>query len=252
MDKRILLVEDDELVRSMYRDVLEVHGFHAYEARHGADALRRLAALKSEHDRLPVDLVVTDISMPEMDGVELAEALGREYPGIGILAITAVGDKETVIRLMRAGVCDYLDKPVGMGDFIAKIEDLLREDGQGGAVGELRRLHRELDALVQDELHHQRDSMLEWIRGGINHRFNQPLSVLGANVALQEKLLNQIDLDPVLDEMGRASLADMREALRCLSHLLRMLASLREMETASYVGDAKILDLERSAGSADG
>ena len=81
-------MEDEAAVRSSARRLLERQGYHVLEARHGADALRIV-----EESGRPIDLVVTDLVMPEMGGKELAERLRAHRPGLKVLFMSGYTEK---------------------------------------------------------------------------------------------------------------------------------------------------------------
>jgi diguanylate cyclase (GGDEF)-like protein len=105
MPGRILVVDDERLFREMFRETLEARGYDVRVCGSGPEALASLAA-----DR--ADLLLTDVRMPGMDGIELvAEALRRD-PGMEAVAVTAADDLSTAVRAMQAGCADFLVKPV--------------------------------------------------------------------------------------------------------------------------------------------
>ncbi len=106
MEKRILVVDDDRLIREMTRDALALENFRVATATSGATALQRL-----EEDG-PFDIVITDLSMREMDGLELLERVKREYPRTDVIVLTAYASLESALEAMRLGAADYLRKPV--------------------------------------------------------------------------------------------------------------------------------------------
>ncbi len=100
---RILVVDDDQLIRSLARDALEGEGFCVSESADGADALEVF-------DRERPDLVVLDLVMPERDGFEVCREL-RSRPGsdsIPILIVSASLDDESIDRAYQAGASDFL------------------------------------------------------------------------------------------------------------------------------------------------
>jgi two-component system cell cycle sensor histidine kinase/response regulator CckA len=104
----VLLAEDDEPLRRALARALRLEGFTVVEAENGAVAFRMLQALCGS-----VDLVLTDLTMPVMDGIELAKALRTAYPGIPILFMS--GDLPRAsegIHLLEVGACLLL-KPFG-------------------------------------------------------------------------------------------------------------------------------------------
>ncbi|HXZ86183.1 MAG TPA: diguanylate cyclase [Myxococcota bacterium] len=106
MDKRVLVVDDDRLIREMTRDALVQEGFRVATAASGREALSRLG------DEGPFDLVITDLSMREMDGMELLERVKRASPRTEVIVLTGYASLESALQAMRAGAADYLRKPV--------------------------------------------------------------------------------------------------------------------------------------------
>ncbi len=106
MSRRVLVVDDDQLIREMTRDALALEGFRVHLARSGAEALDWLG----RHG--PVELLLTDLSMREMDGFELMERVKREWPSTEVVVLTGYASLESALQAMRMGAVDYLRKPV--------------------------------------------------------------------------------------------------------------------------------------------
>lgn len=100
----ILIVEDDGELREALVTTLEVARYRVEEAATGEQALDKLAGM-------PADLVVSDVQMPGMDGLELLAEVQRRHPGVPALLITAYGRIEQAVSAMQAGAVDYLAKP---------------------------------------------------------------------------------------------------------------------------------------------
>jgi two-component system cell cycle sensor histidine kinase/response regulator CckA len=115
----ILLVEDEESVRAFANKALERQGYTVLEARHGRDALARLA----EHSG-PVHLVITDLMMPEMSGSELARQLSGERPGVPVLFMSRYSDSEIAQRGLPANSA-YLQKPFTSDVLARKVREVL-------------------------------------------------------------------------------------------------------------------------------
>src|SRR5262245_3421850 len=98
---RILVVEDDDCLRRVTQAQLEKCG---YETAVSADVPEALAVL----EKLPVDLVLTDLNLPGMSGLELLKKVRVEYPEISVVIITAYGTIETAVAAMKAGAYDYI------------------------------------------------------------------------------------------------------------------------------------------------
>jgi two-component system cell cycle sensor histidine kinase/response regulator CckA len=115
----ILLVEDEESVRVFANKALEKQGYSVLEARHGRDALIRLA----EHEG-PIDLVITDIVMPEMGGNELARQLATERPGLPVLFMSGYTDGEIAERGLGPDGA-FLQKPFTSDVLARKVREVL-------------------------------------------------------------------------------------------------------------------------------
>ena len=103
-DMRILIVDDEETVRNVLSQVLEADGFEVKEAASGEEALE---FLKKE----PFSLVITDIAMPRMTGIELLEKIKQLYPATEVIIISSHASLDTAITAIRHGAYDYLFKP---------------------------------------------------------------------------------------------------------------------------------------------
>ena len=125
--RSILLVDDDQALRGMLRRQLERAGFDVVEARDGARALERL------HSR-EIDLVVTDLSMPNVDGHELMGRLQDTGCEVPVMVITGQGEMEDAIKALRAGAVDFLCKPFAPADFFGAIQNLFAGRRRGSGV----------------------------------------------------------------------------------------------------------------------
>lgn len=106
MGKRVLVVDDDRLIREMVRDSLAEEGFRVVVAASGSEALDRL------RDDGPFAVMITDLSMREMDGLELMEIAKRDHPKTDIIVLTGYASLESALQAMRLGAADYLRKPI--------------------------------------------------------------------------------------------------------------------------------------------
>lgn len=103
--RRILVVDDDESLRRVTQVQLQQSSYDVTTASGGNEALALL-------ERFPADLVITDLKMPGMSGLDLLKRIRSEYPEIVILMVTAFGTIENAVEAMRAGAYDYITKPV--------------------------------------------------------------------------------------------------------------------------------------------
>jgi CheY-like chemotaxis protein len=116
----VLLVEDEESVRSLARRILERQGYTVLEARHGQEALRAAA----EHAGT-IDLAMTDVVMPEMSGSELAHRLEAMRPGVRVLYMSGYTDDEIIRRGVLGPGMAFLEKPFTANSLAKKVREVL-------------------------------------------------------------------------------------------------------------------------------
>jgi len=145
---RVLIVEDDDDVRLMVRAAIERAGMEAVEARDGREGLRRF------YETEP-GVVVLDIRMPELDGWQVLERI-RELSDIPILVLSANDGELDKVRGLREGADDYLTKPFGRQELIARIEALLRRVASDG-----RPIEVLADGLLEIDLPQRRVTILD-------------------------------------------------------------------------------------------
>jgi CheY-like chemotaxis protein len=116
----VLLVEDEPSVRAVAREALETHGYRVIEAQHGAEAL----AVACAHPGA-LELLITDMVMPQMGGRELAERLRRLRPGIRVLFMSGYTDDVIVRRGISEATSAFVQKPFAMSAFTRKVRETL-------------------------------------------------------------------------------------------------------------------------------
>src|SRR5215472_3146125 len=122
---RVLVVDDEAGLRKVVRDALEREGHEVETASDGVEA-GELAAERS------FDLIVTDLNMPRGGGLELVREIRRRSP-VPILVLTVRGEEREKVRLLDAGADDYVTKPFGMEELLARTRALLRRrDARAG------------------------------------------------------------------------------------------------------------------------
>lgn len=125
---RILIIDDDTPVRTTLRRVLERDAHVVLEAPNGKEALKVV-------EREPCELVITDINMPEMDGIELIVTLVERWPSLPIIAISGGGKLPKDVLLLDAdllGAVTTLPKPFDLSQLKAAVDQALARPGSGG------------------------------------------------------------------------------------------------------------------------
>ena len=119
--KTIMLVEDNKALRDAFREILEAAGYEVLSAANGREAL----ALYHEKN-LEVNLLVSDINMPEMSGIELAVILRQANPNIKVVIMSGLAPSGAVQQNYPVPIESWLQKPIGMKIFLQTINDLMR------------------------------------------------------------------------------------------------------------------------------
>jgi len=114
---RILIVDDEVDALDLMEELFLKHGYETFTARNGMEAL----AIINEQEP---DILISDMVMPEMDGIKLLEVLGKKYPDISVIMITAHGTIETAVETMKKGAKDYILKPLRLDEILAKVETI--------------------------------------------------------------------------------------------------------------------------------
>jgi DNA-binding response OmpR family regulator len=116
--RRVLVVDDDDDIRLLLQELLSGAGYRVETAEDGR------AALRVFHEN-PTDLIILDLSMPDLDGFETLERL-RDLSDVPVILLTARSGEIDKVRGFRAGADDYVVKPFGRQELLARIEALLR------------------------------------------------------------------------------------------------------------------------------
>jgi DNA-binding response OmpR family regulator len=120
-DRRVLVVDDDPDIRGLLRELLDRRGFDVTEARDGQEALRVFFTERP-------DLVVLDVAMPVLDGWKTLERI-RELSDVPVVMLTARTTELEKTRGLRAGADDYVTKPFGRQELLARVDAVLRRSG---------------------------------------------------------------------------------------------------------------------------
>jgi two-component system, OmpR family, KDP operon response regulator KdpE len=120
--QRILVVDDEPQILRALRVVLRDAGFEVVPAETAGEALDRAAVR-------PPQAAIVDLMLPDMDGVEVTRLL-REWSEMPILVLSAVGEEEQKVRALQAGADDYITKPFGSRELVARLQAALRRGGR--------------------------------------------------------------------------------------------------------------------------
>ena len=125
--KHILVVDDEHNMLHTLAFILETANYKVTTAADGQEALEEI--LGAQESYRPIDLLITDIRLPGLTGLQLIDELNYLKIKMPILVITAYGDEALFIRLMRAGCADYLDKPFDYKELVRRVGLLVEKSG---------------------------------------------------------------------------------------------------------------------------
>jgi len=117
----ILVVEDEDRIASFISKGLAAHGFRSEAVGTGFEALVRLR-------RGDVALVILDLGLPDIDGLDLLLSLRRDGDGVPVIILSARGEVDDRVRGLEAGADDYLGKPFAFEELVARVEARLRSE----------------------------------------------------------------------------------------------------------------------------
>lgn len=121
---RILVIDDDEQMRVLLRQVMEWSGYTVIDAENGRQGMQK-------QRELPVDLVITDLIMPEQEGLETISTLKKEFPDVKIVAISGggrIGPEAYLPAALELGADLVFSKPFDVKEFVAAVRGLLEND----------------------------------------------------------------------------------------------------------------------------
>jgi two-component system chemotaxis response regulator CheY len=120
----ILVVDDEPDIRRVVRMALEKLNYYVIEAEDGQQAITLLN--EGEHPMV-IDVIITDIRMPNINGIEAMDYLQREYPSVPLIVLTGFPDLDLAMQLMKQGVTDYLVKPVEQEKLASAVANALTQ-----------------------------------------------------------------------------------------------------------------------------
>jgi len=234
--RRVLVVDDDNDALKILGDFLESNNIEVVSAMDGHEALARF------HDDGPFDVVVLDVMMPGMDGLEVCRRLKASPQGqvIPVLLVSARTDTRSRIAGLYGGADDYINKPVNLREFLARLQVLIRVRDRYRQLAERR--HGALEAALSDSLTGAANAeyFRRRLRDEINRadRYGVPLTVVVADVlGLPESETH----DGPLDSQGQSEvftgptdelLADIGKSLRAAVRSHDLVARLRRSRFA--------------------
>ncbi|GJL62827.1 MAG: hypothetical protein NPIRA04_14810 [Nitrospirales bacterium] len=121
---RVMVVDDEADVRKVARMSLEKAGNQVIEAENGEQAIQQI---KEGDNPIMLDVIVTDINMPKVNGLEAIHFFQKEWPHVPIIVMTGYPNLDNATELMKQGLVDYLTKPVDKEKLVASVEKAMNQ-----------------------------------------------------------------------------------------------------------------------------
>ena len=121
---RVMVVDDEADVRTVARMCLEQAGYQVIEAENGEDAIKQI---KEGDNPLVLDVIITDINMPKVNGLEAIQFFQQAWPHVPLIVMTGYPNLESATELMKSGLVDYLVKPVDKEKLLAAVEKAMSQ-----------------------------------------------------------------------------------------------------------------------------
>lgn len=151
--KTVLCVDDEPIIRSLCVEALE-----DYQVLLAADGLEALTVL----EETPVDIVLSDVVMPKLDGMELLQRIKEHHPDQAVILMTGYSDKNLILRALKAGATDFINKPINVLQLCTTVDNVF----------EKQKIHRELIDLKRS------DQLKSDFLGLISHKLKTPATAI--------------------------------------------------------------------------
>ena len=201
-----LIVDDEPRLRQVMAHLMRGDGFQCIEAGNGIEALEQLASHA-------VTLVLSDLRMPKMDGVELLREIRNRFPDCAVVMITAVADVEMAVNCLAIGAADYVIKPYQLEDVRARVAQAL---DKRRLILENRAYRESLEERVQVQARRLEELFLASVQSlaealelkdpytrGHSIRVSQYSSVIARSLGLGGEILRQIELGGHVHDIGK-------------------------------------------------
>lgn len=170
----ILIVDDEPSIRKLLQRILAVEGFLTTAASNGKEALQKL-------QEMHVSLVITDIAMPQMDGLELTEKIKAGYD-TDVIVVTGQTETYHYEELISLGASDFIGKPINPNEIVLRIKRVLNE----------RKLRAELVKYHEELAQSQKFESIGLLAAGIAHEINTPIQYIGDNTVFMKESFEEM------------------------------------------------------------
>jgi response regulator RpfG family c-di-GMP phosphodiesterase len=201
-----LVVDDEARLRQILMHVMRTDGFRCVEASNGMEALDQL-------ERQPVTLILSDLRMPQMDGMELLRQVRARFPDVAMMMITAVADVEAAVSCLALGAMDYLIKPFHLEEVRVRVGQALE---RRRLILENRDYQEQLEERVAAQASRLEEMFLAGVQAlaealelkdpytrGHSVRVSQYASIIARRLQLEDEIVRQIELGGHVHDIGK-------------------------------------------------
>lgn len=204
---RVLIVDDDDAVRYVCAEALKE--YDVLQAENGLEALNLLAGN-------PVDVVLTDVMMPEMNGLELLEAVREKEPNQIVVVMTSFAEKEIVLKALKGGADDFIEKPIDMVMARSTVERAM----------EKKKLREEIFHLKQI------DKLKSDFLGLVSHKLKTPITIISLSTQILAEKAKDYP-DPAFGKNLKATREQTDYLVTLIEELLRFSDAILQEERLS-------------------
>lgn len=205
---KILLIEDNQNLQKLVINLLKLNSYEANAVSCGEDGLKEITAQNP-------DLILLDIVLPDMDGLELLERLVKEHPAIppNVIIITAHSTEERIIQALRLGAKDFILKPFNNNDLIERIDRVKRELELKKAE---ERLLKEKASFLEElkNIHEMKQKFLDMIVHNLKNPLNSVLGFSGVLATRELSFKDKMYYYRIIEEQGKRMLIMLDDLLK--------------------------------------
>ena len=211
VDRRCLIVDDEPHLRRVLSRLMQAEGFECEEANNGREALESMRSR-------PVSLVLTDLHMPEVDGIELLRHINRDHPETAVMLVSAVADVRTAVECLGEGAMDYVTKPFHLDEVRARVRQalekrrLIREnrDYQERLEERVAVQARRLEELFLASIQSLADALEVRDRYTHGHslRVSRYSAIIARQLGMDEAFVRQVELGGRVHDIGKIGIRE--------------------------------------------
>ncbi len=243
----VLVADDEKDVARRLCEILEKEGYATFAAFSGEEALDVISKNK-------IDVVIADVQMPKMDGLEVLKRVKGAFPDIEVIMVTGHGDQEVAVASLRKGAIDYLPKPVDLEELLLAVEraierirlcrnSLYRSRELKLSSEIVSKINEELETTVEKRTKELSETQVQLFQtaklatlgemsAGLAHEINQPLSAISLVATSFRRLLRLGKLPETEIDSG---LNDIESSIKRMSRIIQHIRTFARQDTLAFV-----------------